>query len=220
MQKNYIDIYCERTGPEFWSEPVNALTNIAFILSSFFLSVYLIKKRSIKSDLVNWVFIILIFLIGLGSWSFHTLANSFSLFSDIVPIGIFIILYTWFTFQRLVYINWFFPYIAVASIIITSILLSFVPLYGSQSYLGALLFLFLVGVYCKIFTNLKFSSSLILASFILFLSIIFRTIDMHICGYFLFGSHFIWHILNSILLFIVTKVMIDYGKKRKKFNYN
>ncbi|TIW90088.1 MAG: hypothetical protein E5V59_23470, partial [Mesorhizobium sp.] len=26
-----VDLYCERTGPEFWSEPVNVLTNLAFI---------------------------------------------------------------------------------------------------------------------------------------------------------------------------------------------
>mgnify|MGYP001333028896 FL=1 len=214
MQQTKFDIYCERTGPEFWSEPVNAFTNISFILSSVFLSIYLLRKNSGSSDLVNWIFIILIFLIGLGSWSFHTLANLFSLLSDVIPIGVFIILYTWFAFQRLLFINWYFPYLAVSGVLIVSALLSFVPLYGSQSYLGALVFLFVFGIYCKIFKNSKFSANLILASLILLISILFRTIDMHICGYFLLGSHFIWHILNSILLFIVTKVMIDYGQKR------
>tara|TARA_Y100000589_G_C27192347_1_gene645325 strand:- start:2144 stop:2791 length:648 start_codon:yes stop_codon:yes gene_type:complete len=214
LGSNHFDIYCERTGSEFWSEPVNALTNFAFILSSLILAFYLIKKKSNKGDIVNWIFIFLIFLIGLGSWSFHTLANSISLLLDVIPIGIFIILYTWFTFQRLVYINSFFPYVAVSGILVLSFLLSFIPLYGSQSYLGALVFLFLVGIYCKIYRNSKFSSSLIFASFILFISIIFRTIDMHICEIFFIGSHFIWHILNSILLFVVTRVMIDYGNKR------
>ncbi len=214
MQQTKFDIYCERTGPEFWSEPVNAFTNISFILSSVFLSIYLLRKNSGSGDLVNWIFIILIFLIGLGSWSFHTLANLFSLLSDVIPIGVFIILYTWFAFQRLLFINWYFPYLAVSGVLIVSALLSFVPLYGSQSYLGALVFLFVFGIYCKIFKNSKFSANLILASLILLISILFRTIDMHICGYFFLGSHFIWHILNSILLFIVTKVMIDYGQKR------
>tara|TARA_B100002051_G_scaffold163408_1_gene154371 strand:- start:476 stop:1123 length:648 start_codon:yes stop_codon:yes gene_type:complete len=214
LQQTKFDIYCERTGPEFWSEPVNAFTNISFILSSVFLSIYLLRKNSGSGDLVNWIFIILIFLIGLGSWSFHTLANLFSLLSDVIPIGVFIILYTWFAFQRLLFINWYFPYLAVSGVLIVSALLSFVPLYGSQSYLGALVFLFVFGIYCKIFKNSKFSANLILASLILLISILFRTIDMHICGYFFLGSHFIWHILNSILLFIVTKVMIDYGQKR------
>jgi hypothetical protein len=26
-----VDLYCERTGADFWSEPVNALTNLAFV---------------------------------------------------------------------------------------------------------------------------------------------------------------------------------------------
>ena len=29
-----VDAYCERTGPEYWSEPVNALTNLAFLLAA------------------------------------------------------------------------------------------------------------------------------------------------------------------------------------------
>ena len=214
MKESYIDIYCERTGPEFWSEPVNALSNISFIISAIFLSFYLIKLKPEKNSLINWFFIFLIFLIGIGSWSFHTFASTLSMLADVIPIGLFIIFYTWFTFKRLIYINSFFPYIAVSGIIFISILLSFIPLYGSQSYLGALVFLFTVGLYSKTIIRSDFSSSLIFASLILLVSIIFRSIDSHVCSNILIGSHFIWHLLNAVLLFIVTKVMIDYGKKR------
>ena len=30
-----IDIYCERLDPSFWAEPINALTNLAFIAVGF-----------------------------------------------------------------------------------------------------------------------------------------------------------------------------------------
>lgn len=30
-----IDLYCERIYPGFWAEPLNAITNIAFIIASF-----------------------------------------------------------------------------------------------------------------------------------------------------------------------------------------
>ena len=33
MWSDPIDLYCERLGPSFWAERVNALTNIAFILA-------------------------------------------------------------------------------------------------------------------------------------------------------------------------------------------
>jgi hypothetical protein len=29
-----VDAYCERTGPEYWSEPVNAVTNLAFLIAA------------------------------------------------------------------------------------------------------------------------------------------------------------------------------------------
>ena len=29
-----IDMYCERTDPGLWSEPLNALTNLAFLLAA------------------------------------------------------------------------------------------------------------------------------------------------------------------------------------------
>ena len=32
-----IDIYCERLGPGFWAEPVNALSNGAFLVAGAFL---------------------------------------------------------------------------------------------------------------------------------------------------------------------------------------
>jgi hypothetical protein len=32
-----LDLYCERTGPELLSEPVNALTNVAFFIAAWLL---------------------------------------------------------------------------------------------------------------------------------------------------------------------------------------
>lgn len=31
-----LDLYCERCSPDFWAEPVNALTNISFLVAAFF----------------------------------------------------------------------------------------------------------------------------------------------------------------------------------------
>ena len=31
-----IDIYCERIDTAFWAEPVNAVTNLAFILAALY----------------------------------------------------------------------------------------------------------------------------------------------------------------------------------------
>ncbi|WP_146345005.1 hypothetical protein [Falsiphaeobacter marinintestinus] len=38
----FIDLYCERTGPGFWGEPVNALSNLTFAAAA------LIAARSLS----------------------------------------------------------------------------------------------------------------------------------------------------------------------------
>ena len=93
MNAEYIDIYCERTGPEFWSEPVNAITNFAFIISALFIA-KLIRDQWHRGnrDVVWWIFCALIFIIGVGSWLFHTHATRWALLSDVIPIAIFILL--------------------------------------------------------------------------------------------------------------------------------
>ena len=33
----FIDAYCERTDASYWSEPVNAVTNAAFLIGRLFM---------------------------------------------------------------------------------------------------------------------------------------------------------------------------------------
>jgi hypothetical protein len=30
-----VDLYCERTDPSFWAEPINALSNLSFLLAAW-----------------------------------------------------------------------------------------------------------------------------------------------------------------------------------------
>ena len=32
--RSHLDLYCERLGPGFWAEPLNAVSNAAFILAA------------------------------------------------------------------------------------------------------------------------------------------------------------------------------------------
>ncbi|MHA1489208.1 MAG: hypothetical protein ACTSRI_06100 [Promethearchaeota archaeon] len=47
-----IDIYCERIGIEFWAEPLNAISNIAFIFAAIFAwKLYILHyKNNAKKD--------------------------------------------------------------------------------------------------------------------------------------------------------------------------
>lgn len=74
-----IDGYCERTGPEFWSEPVNALTNAAFLVAAFVMW----RRTGGRLPLAN-LMILLLALIGVGSFLFHTFATTWAALADVV----------------------------------------------------------------------------------------------------------------------------------------
>ena len=81
-----MDFYCERTNELIFDEPVNAISNIFFIIVSLSLIKILRKNQTNK---IYYIQPILIFLIGIGSFLFHLMPNLITLYSDIVPIFLF-----------------------------------------------------------------------------------------------------------------------------------
>ena len=86
-----VDVYCERIGPEYWAEPLNAVSNLAFLLASFW-GAFEARRRGITHKAI-WLLIALAFCIGVGSFLFHTFANTWSGFADTVPIWTFVATY-------------------------------------------------------------------------------------------------------------------------------
>jgi len=50
-----LDLYCERTGPELFSEPVNALTNIAFFLAAASVFTLSLVLRTVDQAVCPWL---------------------------------------------------------------------------------------------------------------------------------------------------------------------
>jgi hypothetical protein len=46
------------------------------------------------------------------------------------------------------------------------------------------------------------------AAGVFFISLISRTIDNGICPYFNIGTHFLWHIFNSVVLYLSMKALL------------
>ncbi len=61
-----LDGYCERIDPSFWSEPVNAITNAAFLIAALYM-----WRRSRSLPMAQALCVVL-FAIGVGSFLFHT----------------------------------------------------------------------------------------------------------------------------------------------------
>ena len=196
-----MNFYCERTNEQIFNEPINAISNIFFIIVS--LSLIKILKKN-KSNNIYYIQPILIFFIGIGSFLFHLMPNLITLYSDIIPIFLFSLSFI-FLFNRDV-INVSHLHNAFLFFLFFILFLFITPiLNGSEFYLANYCFLTLYTIWLYIKKSDFFQ--LLFLGFIFFnLSIFLRTIDNHICDHVSIGTHFLWHFLNAYLLKILTLV--------------
>ncbi|MFN4061813.1 MAG: ceramidase domain-containing protein [Paracoccus hibiscisoli] len=195
-----VDAYCERTGPDYWSEPINALTNLAFLLAAVLIWRRLQGPGMAMGRLMAGV----LFVIGIGSWLFHTHANPLTSLMDVVPIVAFILLYVFAATRdyfgarpwvAAVVTAGFIPYAAL-----TVPLFQQVPGLGSSaSYAPVPL---LIGVYALLLRRRlpQVARGLATGAGLLIVSLTFRTLDQASCAVLPIGTHFMWHILNAIML--------------------
>ena len=200
-----IDIYCERLDTGLWAEPINAATNAAFILAA---AIMWLKCKNLAE---GRVLAFLLFLIGCGSFLFHTFAQTWAAILDVTPILIFILTYIYAANRR--FLVWskrmsitgvilFLPY----QFLVVSILSSIQFLGSSAQYVPvAILIFFYSALLHKSKTNL--SRELFVGATILSLSIFARTIDEPLCLIVSVGTHFIWHILNAIMLAWMIEIL-------------
>lgn len=215
MEKSYIDIYCERTGPEFWSEPVNAVTNLAFIVAALLVARLIMRADPVvRRDSAVWVLAGLICIIGIGSGLFHTFATRWAMLSDIIPIALFILVYTWYAVRRFVGAPVWGCALAVAAVL--GLAMAVPPLTGFRggSYVAALTALIVIGGYLKLARSHPAGGALLTAAAVFAVSLTLRTIDEPFCGSFPMGTHFFWHLFNAVVLFIVARAMVKYGARQ------
>ena len=201
-----MDFYCERTNQQIFNEPINAISNIFFIIVS--LSLIKILKKN-KSNNIYYIQPILIFFIGIGSFLFHLVPNLITLYSDIIPIFLFSLSFIFLFNRDVINIshlhNAFLFFLFFILLLFITPKLNYEILNGSEFYLANYCFLTLYTIWLYIKKSDFFQ--LLFLGFIFFnLSILLRSLDNHICEYFSIGTHFLWHFLNAYLLKILTLV--------------
>ena len=96
-----IFAYCERAGdPAFWAEPFNAISNVAFLIAALAGAVLLVRTPNARERRIEWGLVLLVTIIGIGSFLFHTYATRWASVADTAPIGIFMIGYLGFAMRR------------------------------------------------------------------------------------------------------------------------
>lgn len=212
-----VDLYCERTGPGLWAEPINAVSNVAFVIAGLAM---LAKARNAGSE--AWVQVLCLWaaVIGIGSFLFHILANRWSELADVVPIWSFIFVYVVFTLRRLFDMPWgLIARVAAISLAVTAAVMWLLPESGGEATNESIQYLPAVAALAAFAAALlwtgKPGAGLVLAACGLFaLSLFFRSIDLAVCDRIPFGTHFLWHVLNAAMVGLLLLVAVRYGQNR------
>jgi len=213
MARAYIDAYCERTGPEIWNEPLNAVTNLAFIVSAAILARSLSRAdRETRTDWAAWALVVLVFLIGIGSGLFHTLAVGWAAAADVIPISLFILLATYLALRRLAGFGLWIGLAGMVSVLGLAVGISALLRIGGGSYIAALVAMVTIGLYLRLRLHHPAATALLTAAGVFAVSLTLRTLDHPLCEAIPTGTHFLWHILNSVVLYIAARAIIRHGR--------
>ncbi|MET0133538.1 MAG: hypothetical protein ABW215_08080 [Kibdelosporangium sp.] len=211
--QGYVDNYCERTDGSFWSEPLNAVSNLSFLIAAVaaFLHVRRTARETGQPAGQLYALPAMIFLIFFGSTAFHTTATRWGLALDSGSIGVYMlyfvslfpVLYWDMSWKR----AWLGAPIFLAFTGLISITLRGLP----GMYIAALLGMLVLGGF------LLFSKHLdrqphwrwyVAAAVVFAVSLTARTLDDPLCGDVPIGTHYIWHTLNGVVLYLVTHAAV------------
>lgn len=207
---------CERTGPGFWDEPVNAITNAAFLLAA-----WLAWRRWRAAGADDWAVAALIAVtasIGVGSFLFHTFATRWALTADVVPIQVFIGGYLVLALRRFLRLPWLaLPLAVLVCWLIVDQWRAVVPWawgWRWRSYGAALVLLITVGTLTLLRGialerwSIPLGLHLLGAAALFTVSMIAATNDRAVCHILPIGLHPVWHILNGATLYWLLHVAI------------
>jgi hypothetical protein len=205
-----VNSYCERTDFTYWSEPVNALSNLAFVLAG----VWAWRMAARAGDRAGQVLSVILVVIGVGSWLFHTHAQIWAMLADVIPILAFILAYIFLATVRFfslpvragaLAVLAYFPYSGLFGRVFEPLVGS---LNGSMSYLPVPVLILGYAIALRRGRPAT-AKGLALGAGLLFVSLLFRTIDASVCGAFPLGTHFLWHMLNALMLGWMIHVLVQ-----------
>lgn len=232
--------YCERTGAAFWAEPLNAVTNAAFLLAALAGALLIARRPAHERSLWHAFFVADFTAIGIGSFLFHTMPSRATEAADTGPIGLFMFAYLVYALRRFAGASWFLTAAGIAgftgAMVIgvnvqcwdgrVGFLLENVPvgararcLNGSVAYGPALAAMALIGGWLALRRHR--AAGLMLAAAAAFaVSLGLRSADQQLCGDWIvlghrMGTHFLWHLFNAAALFLLLLAAIRYGGRQE-----
>ncbi|WP_410587554.1 hypothetical protein [Amycolatopsis sp. lyj-23] len=193
---DYVDGYCERVAPGLWGEPLNSLSNLAFLVAA------VLVWRLAAGDRVGRLLAGLIGLVFVASTVFHLLATRWAAVADSVSILAFVLVYAA-LFPRVFFgwrLWWLGPPVFLALTVVTALL-------GGGLYLSALIGLGLCAAILAFARDASWPHFAV-AGAVFALSLSLGTLDRDVCDYVPAGTHFLWHLLNGVVLYLVSRAAV------------
>jgi hypothetical protein len=220
MQRYYIDNYCERTDGSFWSEPLNAVSNVSFLIASIaaWLFIRRVARQTGQSAAELYVLPALIFVIFFGSSAFHTTASRWGVALDSGSIAVFM-LYFIVLWARLYWdLPWSRAWIAAPAFLAFTALVSLLPVRASGMYLAAVLGLLVLAallLFSRRPDRKQHWRWYLAVALVFAVSLTARTLDDPLCDSMPIGTHYIWHTLNGVVLYLVTHAAVLRWRQRQ-----
>lgn len=229
--------YCERAQDgAFWAEPLNALSNAGFLVVAGMGAWRLWRQQRPTpvcerpgDDPMCTVLVALVASIGIGSFLFHTFASRWARLADVVPIGLFMLVYLVVALRIFLRVDWGRIAVAVGLFLAASATAAAITcptrlvglttyarepcLNGTMSYAPALATLLLVGA--LLHTRHPAGMSLLVAAGLFALAMLLRWSDKAACPWTMLlgqprGTHALWHLVNAATLHVLLRAAIDH----------
>ncbi len=199
-----LDLYCERLAPGLSDEPLNTASNLAFLAAAYALYRLPTDKKKAQRLLAT-----LCCLVAIGSSLFHLFANSITLLLDVTPIlALQILILSQYNQHFFKLSKQHFTLLIISFLLLTAAGSSFRDwLNGSAGYIPCLFIL--LALHQNIHLPHSAKKTVRLAGFALSMALIFRTIDLSVCHPIPIGTHFLWHCLSAISVFLSAKVALN-----------
>jgi hypothetical protein len=200
---SYVDTYCERVAPGFWGEPLNAVSNLGFLAAA--IGIWFFARSTAPR---GYPLAVLIALIFLGSTALHTTATYWGGTADVFFIGVFLLYYV----VLFPHLFWGMPLrrawlaLPVFAVVTGLVALATTWLIGSSgTYLSSLVALIVMATSLKGSPYRRFFWA---AAGVFAVSVTLRSIDQPVCGAIPIGTHWAWHLLNAVVLYLVSRAAI------------
>jgi hypothetical protein len=203
-----MDAYCERIGPGLLAEPLNAVSNVSFLLAA--LAAWVLATRTGTLSAGVRVQIALAASVGIGSILWHTYPVMLTLILDSVPILIFIIWFIWLYTRNVMGMRSLYAAACAAAAFVLGTFLALQysdVLHGALVYTPGLIAALVLGVFhARQRTAARFT--LLAAAGVYLAALFFRTIDNEVCPVLPIGTHFLWHLLIGLATYLAMRSLI------------